>query len=146
MIDVTSLIPHRPPFLYIDKIIDVTASQLVAERTFPADEPFYRGHYPGSPVTPGVLLCEAVFQAAACLIASQHLENNETQQGKVPVITRIQSAKFRKIVLPGQLLILTVELKEKLSGAFFLKGRVSCEGKTAVTVEFSCTLADPPTV
>ena len=62
---VTDLIPHRPPFLFVDEIVSHDDLGLVAKRTWRAEEDFYRGHYPGAPITPGVLLCEAVFQTAA---------------------------------------------------------------------------------
>ena len=69
MSHVTDLIPHRPPFLFVDEIVSESADGLVARRAFRAEEDFYKGHYPGAPITPGVLLCEAVFQAAACYMA-----------------------------------------------------------------------------
>ena len=68
---VTDLIPHRPPFLFVDRIVSETADGLVAERTFRAEEDFYKGHYPGAPITPGVLLCEAVFQTGALFLSRQ---------------------------------------------------------------------------
>ncbi len=145
MSDIEKLLPHRPPFLYVDRIVEIHSEKIVAERTFSADESFFKGHYPGAPVTPGVLLCEAVFQAGACLIARHHLGGgSDNMEGKVPVLARIQSAKFRRIVPPDVLLTLTVELKEQLSGVFFMKGSVKSEGKVAVYVDFSCTLADAP--
>ena len=69
MSQITDLIPHRPPFLFVDEIVSTTADGLWAKRTWRAEEEFYKGHYPGAPITPGVLLCEAVFQAAACYMA-----------------------------------------------------------------------------
>ena len=65
MSQVTDLIPHRPPFLFVDEIVSESADGLVARRTFRAEEDFFKGHYPGAPITPGVLLCEAVFQTGA---------------------------------------------------------------------------------
>ena len=69
MISVTDLIPHRPPFLFVDEIVSENADGLTARRTWRSDEDFYKGHYPGAPITPGVLLCESVFQTAACYLA-----------------------------------------------------------------------------
>jgi 3-hydroxyacyl-[acyl-carrier-protein] dehydratase len=66
---ILSLIPHRPPFLFVDEIVSESADGLVARRTFRAEEDFYQGHYPGAPITPGVLLCEAVFQTGALYMA-----------------------------------------------------------------------------
>ncbi|WP_232767653.1 3-hydroxyacyl-ACP dehydratase FabZ family protein [Geminisphaera colitermitum] len=70
---VTDLIPHRPPFLFVDEIVSETPDGLVARRTWRADEYFYQGHYPNAPITPGVLLCEATFQAGALYMAKQAL-------------------------------------------------------------------------
>ena len=67
--DILALIPHRPPFLFVDEIVAESADGLVARRTLRAEEDFYSGHYPGAPITPGVLLCEAVFQTGALLMA-----------------------------------------------------------------------------
>jgi len=61
--EVEKLIPHRPPFLFVDEIVSHQGETLTARRTWRADEDFYKGHYPGAPITPGVLLSEAVFQA-----------------------------------------------------------------------------------
>ena len=69
MPEIIDLIPHRPPFLFVDRIVSQSADGLVAARTWRAEEDFYQGHYPGAPITPGVLLCEAVFQSAACYLA-----------------------------------------------------------------------------
>ena len=68
---VTDLIPHRPPFLFVDEIVSETADSLTARRTWRAEEDFYKGHYPNAPITPGVLLCEAVFQTGALFMARQ---------------------------------------------------------------------------
>jgi 3-hydroxyacyl-[acyl-carrier-protein] dehydratase len=71
MSQITELIPHRPPFLFVDAIVSESPDGMVATRTFRADEDFYKGHYPGAPITPGVLLCEAVFQTGALFLARQ---------------------------------------------------------------------------
>jgi len=69
--EVTALIPHRPPFLFVDRILSADTDSLVTERTWRAEEDFYRGHYPEAPITPGVLLCEAVFQTGALYMAKK---------------------------------------------------------------------------
>ena len=69
MTEVEKLIPHRPPFLFVDAILSHEGETLTARRTWRAEEDFYRGHYPGAPITPGVLLSEAVFQTGALLMA-----------------------------------------------------------------------------
>ncbi|MBL9213405.1 MAG: beta-hydroxyacyl-ACP dehydratase, partial [Opitutaceae bacterium] len=91
---VTELIPHRPPFLFIDEIVSHDAAGLVAKRTWRADEDFYRGHYPGAPITPGVLLCEAVFQAAGCYMALKARAAGVKAGEGVPLIAKINDVRF----------------------------------------------------
>src|SRR5215510_14143840 len=101
MIAVTELIPHRPPFLFVDEIVSETPEGLVARRTWRADEYFYQGHYPGAPITPGVLLCEAVFQAAACFMALRARAAGAAPGEGVPLIAKINDVRFRNPVYPG---------------------------------------------
>src|SRR6185503_8407645 len=98
---VTELIPHRPPFLFVDEIVSAAAGTLTARRTWRADEDFYRGHYPGAPITPGVLLCEAVFQAAACYMALKARAAGANRGEGVPLIAKISDVRFRSPVYPG---------------------------------------------
>ncbi len=132
-------IPHRPPFLLVDEIVEWTDSCIVCTKTFSGEEDFFAGHYPGSPLVPGVLLCEAAMQAGAVLLSRFMADE---AQGKVPVATRMNDVKFKRMVKPGETLRLEVELLERLSTAFFLKAKVSVEGKVAARFEFACTAAD----
>ncbi len=134
---ILAAIPHRPPFLLIDEIIERTPTRIVCRKTFRGDEDFYGGHYPGHPITPGVLLCETALQAGAVLIAGQ----GAAAEGKVPVVTRMNDVRFKHIVRPGETLDIEVELTERLADAFFMKAKVSCAGRVAVRFEFACTLA-----
>src|SRR5947209_11780015 len=114
MSNVTDLIPHRPPFLFVDEIVSETADSLVAKRTWRADEDFYQGHYPGAPITPGVLLCEAVFQSAACYIALQARAAGKTAAEGVPLLAKISDVRFRNPVYPGDSVLIEVKQKETL--------------------------------
>jgi 3-hydroxyacyl-[acyl-carrier-protein] dehydratase len=135
---IKAAIPHREPFLLIDEIVEQQENRIVCRKTFTGDEFWYRGHYPGYPITPGVLLCEAAMQAGAVLL-SQFLED---KPGKIPVATRANNVQFKRMVLPGETILLEVELVEQLSTAFFLKGRVTVAGKVAVRLDFACTLTE----
>ena len=138
MTDTPSLeaIPHRPPFRFVDEVVEVGADRIVTRVAADPEADFFRGHYPGNPVMPGVLLCECCFQAGALLIAHR-LEANDAAAG-VPVVTRIQDARFKKMVKPRDVLDVEVTLDEELGGAFFLTGRLTVAGKLALRVTFAC--------
>ena len=130
-------IPHREPFLMVDEIVERSASRIVSTKTFTGREEFFAGHYPGEPIVPGVLLCEAAMQSGAILLA-EHLKGSGA---KVPVATRMNDVRFKRIVRPGDTIRIEVELKERLAEAFFLAAKVSVGGKLAVRFEFACTAA-----
>jgi 3-hydroxyacyl-[acyl-carrier-protein] dehydratase len=127
MIDIKNTIPHREPFLFIDRVVALTNEKIVTEKTFSATNDFYKGHYPGNPITPGVILCEVVFQSAAILI----LKLFPLLEMQVPVLARIEEARFRSIVKPNELLTIEAEFCEKI-GKFFLMTGSIFKSKTAV--------------
>ncbi len=140
MSDVRDFIPHREPFLFVDEVIERDETKLWARRTVRADEPQFRGHYPGNPIMPGVLLCEAVLQAGCLLI--QMNNGGETFEG-TPVVTRMSDVKFKRMVKPGDVIDLKVEHERTLRGAHFMKGRVILEGKLAASLGFCVMVAKP---
>lgn len=131
-------IPHRDPFLLVDEILQWEDERIVCTKTFSGTEEFFAGHYPGFPLVPGVLLCEASMQCGAILL-SRHLQGNE---GKVPVATRINDVRFKRMVRPKETLRMEIELTERLANAFYLKAKVTVDGKLAVRFQFACTAAD----
>jgi len=131
-------IPHRDPFLLVDEILQQDETRIVCTKTFSGGEDFFAGHYPGYPLVPGVLLCEAAMQAGAILL-SRHFA--EEAAGRVPVATRMNDVRFKRMVRPGETIRMEVELVERLSGAFFLKAKSTVDGKVAVRFEFACTAA-----
>lgn len=133
-------IPHRAPFLWLDQILELDQENIRAEKYLAADLDVFQGHYPDYPIMPGVLLCEAVFQAGALLI-SETLQGKEEITG-VPVLTRILGAKFKREVGPGDTIEIRATLKEKMGPAWFMKGSVRVKGKVAVQVEFACALKE----
>ena len=136
--EICAAIPHRPPFLLLDEIVERDAERIVCLRTFRPDEYFYAGHYPDQPITPGVLLCEAALQAGAVLV-SQHL--GDAPMGSVPVATRLSDVRFKRVVRPGETIRIEVGLTERLADAFFMWGKITCQGQLAVRLELACTLA-----
>jgi 3-hydroxyacyl-[acyl-carrier-protein] dehydratase len=134
---ILAAIPHRPPMLLLDEVIEWQQERIVCRKTFLADEWFFQGHYPGFPLVPGVLLCEAAMQAGAVLL-SRHV----TGSG-VPVAGRLKDVKFKRMIRPGDTITIETTLDERMGDAFFLSSKVTCETKVAVTLTFAVTLAKP---
>jgi 3-hydroxyacyl-[acyl-carrier-protein] dehydratase len=134
--EIHAALPHRPPMLLVDEIVERTEKRIVCRKTFRAEEFFFQGHYPDFPLVPGVILCESAMQAGAILL-SQFLVSGKG----VPVATRMNEVKFKNMVRPGDTIEMTVELVERLANAFFLKAKVTKQGKLAVSFEFACAAA-----
>lgn len=139
---ITALIPHRPPFLWIDRIISYKEGIMITEKTIPEDLDIFKGHYPENPIMPGVILCEALFQTGAVLIAKMLHDAQEIHHG-IPVLSRIGMARFKRPVSPGSIISMQVNFKEKIAGSWFLKGILRVKDKIAVQVDFSCTIITP---
>ncbi|MFC2140164.1 3-hydroxyacyl-ACP dehydratase FabZ [Candidatus Auribacterota bacterium] len=137
MEQVTDLLPHREPFLFVDKIISQEENKIITERKIKADEFFFKGHYPGNPIMPGVLLCEAMYQSGALLMAK--LVSKDGIKG-TPVVTRSNNIKYKRMVKPGDLLCIEVEFIEKMGPAYSFKGLIRVEGKVVVSGEFICAI------
>ncbi|HEY2760277.1 MAG TPA: 3-hydroxyacyl-ACP dehydratase FabZ family protein [Pirellulales bacterium] len=142
--DIHAAIPHRPPFLFVDEIVSQDERQIVCRKRFTGDEWFFAGHYPGEPIVPGVLLCEAAMQAGAILLGRIIVAANDKPDGDgsrhLPVVTRINDVRFKQIVRPGDMIEIEVTLRERLAEAYFFDGKVSVAGKLAARLEFACML------
>ncbi len=136
--EILAAIPHRPPFLLVDEIVERDETHIVCRKTFSGDEYFYAGHYPDFPITPGVLLCEAAMQAGAVLLAPLMADGGG--EG-VPVATRMNDVRFKRMVRPGETITMEVELNERVGGAFYLSGKVTVDGQVAVRLQFVCMMA-----
>jgi 3-hydroxyacyl-[acyl-carrier-protein] dehydratase len=135
-------IAHRPPMLLLDSIVHQTDQQVTCRKTFSPDDFFVQGHFPDFPLVPGVILCECALQAGALLIGSLATSAREDRR-QVPVATRMDAVKFKKMVRPGDTVDIEVQLNEVVSQAYYLTGKVTVGGKMAARLDFSCTLADP---
>lgn len=133
---IQAAIPHREPFLLIDEIVECEAGRIVCRKRFSGAEYFFAGHYPGRPIVPGVLLCEAAMQAGAVLLSRQA---ETPAEGGVPVATRMSDVRFKRPVRPGDTIDVEVEIVERLAQAWFLKAKVSRQGQVAARLEFACT-------
>lgn len=138
MEEVLKYIPHRPPFLFVDRLVEYTENRIRTQREVRADEPYFQGHYPGHPVMPGVLICESVFQTGAILISKLTGETSD----RIPVISRINNVKFKHGVKPGDLMEAEVNLKEKIGPAYYLEGKVTVGSKKILTLEFVAMMVE----
>lgn len=139
--EIYKLIPHRPPFLWVDRIVSLQADAIETQKEIPDDLEIFKGHYPDYPIMPGVLLCESVFQSGAILISHVLAGKNQKLAG-VPVLSRITGAKFKRPVRPGAVIDVQVKITEVIGPAWFMKGSISVDGKTALKVNFACSLKD----
>jgi 3-hydroxyacyl-[acyl-carrier-protein] dehydratase len=129
--DLVALLPHRPPFRFVDRVHDLTAGERIeASYSVTGDEVFLPGHFPGRPIFPGVLQLEALAQAGAIAVLS-----DSRYAGKLPLFGGVEDVRFRRQVVPGDELHLTVEL-ERLSGrggwgqgTATVAGKVTCAGR-----------------
>jgi len=128
--EIKKLIPQREPFLFVDKIIERNEGKITTSLKLTGEEDFFKGHFPGNPIMPGVLLQEAIFQTGALLMAS----GNNPGLG---VVTRVQNAKFKNMVRPLDELIMEVELVETIANASYMKGKSSVNGKVVLSIEFA---------
>lgn len=139
MKSVDSLIPHRAPFAFLDEVLELDEKRLRARRLIRADEPHFKGHYPDAPLMPGVLLCEAALQAGACLLSSRLADG---PGDKLPVVSKIEEARFRRPVRPGDEIEVEVEEIEIVGPAHWMKGKITSGGRLAVSLRFTVMLAE----
>lgn len=132
--DIQAILPHRYPFLLIDRVIEMTPKQrIVAIKNVTANEPFFQGHFPGLPLMPGVLQIEAMAQAGAVLLLSDIGAN-----GNLAVFTSIEQAKFRRQVVPGDQLRIEVEVLAVRHGQGRMQGKIFVDGKRVCEANLSC--------
>lgn len=139
---VMAALPHRYPMLLVDRVESLDPEKgIVAIKAVTVNEPFFQGHFPARPIMPGVLIVEALAQAAGVL-AVEALGLAGT--GKLVYFMAIEGAKFRQPVEPGVLLRLEVEFVQKRSSVCKFAGRALVDGKLAAEASFTAMIADPP--
>ncbi len=139
---VMAALPHRYPMLLVDRVEEIVPDKSIrAIKAVTINEGFFQGHFPGRPIMPGVLIVEALAQAAGVLaVESLGLAGS----GKLVYFMAIEEAKFRKPVEPGVLLTLEVEFVQKRSSVCKFAGRALIDGAVAATANFTAMIADPP--
>ncbi len=142
IIQIQEILPHRPPFLLVDKIIELEPRvRIVGIKQVTMNEPFFVGHFPGAPVMPGVLQIEALAQVGA-ILALREFEDRDT---KIPYFTGIDGAKFRRPVMPGDTLRLEVDVLRIGTKIQRMRGVASVDGEIATETEITSVIADRPT-
>jgi 3-hydroxyacyl-[acyl-carrier-protein] dehydratase len=135
---IQELLPHRYPFLLVDRIIElVPKERIVGLKQVTINEPFFQGHFPGAPVMPGVLVVEALAQVGAVLA----LREIEDRDSKLVLFTGIREARFRKPVVPGDTLILEVTALRIGSRVQRMRGEARVDGQLAADAEIMSIIA-----
>ncbi|MCG2841646.1 3-hydroxyacyl-ACP dehydratase FabZ [Sandaracinobacter sp. RS1-74] len=139
---VLARLPHRFPMLLVDRVEElVEGERIAALKAVTFNEPFFQGHFPGRPIMPGVLIVEALAQAAGVLaVESMGLAGS----GKLVYFMAIEEAKFRKPVEPGCLLRLEARFVQRRASVCKFEGRALVDGEVAAQVKFTAMIADPP--
>ena len=135
--EINNLIPHRPPFLFIDECeILEKGKKGIASRVFKDDEYFFQGHFPGNPIVPGVIIVEALAQTAGVIVSASLTEYNE----KSVLFTSINKVKFRKPVLPNEKIIFEVNFINSVKNIYKFLGIASKENILVSEAEFSAMI------
>ena len=133
-------IPHRPPFLFVDRILEINSDNATCELKVREDFDVFRGHYPNNPIFPGVLSCEAVFQTGAIFLSEKLGEDALSSNSVTPVLSRIRDARFKRMIKPGDLIEIKVFLIEQIGKFYNLRGEVRAGEKIMTTVSFALAL------
>ena len=139
--EIMRLLPHRYPFLMLDRIVEVEPGQrVVALKNVSINEPHFQGHFPASPVMPGVLVVEALAQAAGVVAITAHPDLGE----KLVYLVALNNFRFRRPVTPGDTLRITVTKTAEKRSIWVFDAKAEVEGKVVAEGELMATVADPP--
>jgi len=142
-IAVTAILPHRYPFLLVDRVVEMeTGRRIVALKNVTVNEPFFNGHFPGRPIMPGVLLCEAVVQAGGILARSSSAD--PTSEVTVAMLTALDRVRFRQQVTPGDQLRLEAEVVRRRGSFWKMRGAALVADKIVAELEFTVVLEVEP--
>ena len=138
--DIIKLIPHRYPFLLIDKLTDIVINESITGiKSVSFNEPFFPGHFPEHPVMPGVLILESMAQSAACLVSYQ---DKSLSTNNLVFFTGVEKAKFRKPVTPGNELILKINLISNKRSFYKFNGEAFIQNELVASADFSAMLVN----
>lgn len=135
---IQKILPHRYPFLFVDKILEMNDKKVVGIKNVTIDEPFFQGHFPDHPIMPGVLVIEAMAQVAG--VGALSMSDN---RGKIAYFVSINNAKFRKPVLPGDLLRIEIEIVRVKLSLIQVRAVAKVDGTIAAEADLVFALITP---
>jgi beta-hydroxyacyl-ACP dehydratase FabZ len=136
--EIRQIMPHRYPFLLVDRITELESERIVGIKNVTVNEPFFEGHFPDFPVMPGVLIVEAMAQVAGVLVLSQM----EDRKNKLVLLASVEEAKFRKPVRPGDQLRIEMKVAKRKATVAKMFGTATVDGVLVAEAMMLCKLAD----
>src|SRR5215470_8875514 len=136
--EIRALLPHRYPFLLVDRIVEIESERIVGIKNVTVNEPHFTGHFPNYPVMPGVMIVEAMAQCAGVLV----LQALEDRANKLVLLVAIENARFRKPVVPGDTLRMEMKIIKRKASVAKMAGIATVDGQVVAEVEVMCKLAD----
>ncbi len=136
--EIRRILPHRYPFLLVDRIVELDEQKIVGIKNVTANEPFFNGHFPDFPVMPGVLIVEAMAQTAGVLV----LKSIPDRHNKLVLLVSVDAARFRRPVVPGDQLRLEMSVIRRKGTVAKMAGKATVDGKVVAEAEVMCKLQD----
>src|ERR1700756_2500828 len=136
--EISAVLPHRYPFLMVDRIVEIGEDSIVGLKNVTVNEPHFTGHFPGYPVMPGVLIIEAMAQVAGILVGTVAPHT----RGKIMFLASVENAKFRRPVVPGDQLRIEVKMVRLKHSAAKIQGIATVDGQVAAEAILMCTMTD----
>lgn len=137
---ILKLLPHRYPMLLVDRILEIGEGRIVGLKNVTANEPYFQGHFPGAPIMPGVLIVEAMAQCAGIYL----LREIEDRDKKLFFFGGIDKVRFRRPVVPGDQLIMEIEMLQRRSGTVRMRGVAKVDGAVVAEAEMLTVMSDRP--
>jgi 3-hydroxyacyl-[acyl-carrier-protein] dehydratase len=135
--EIKNYIPHRYPFLLVDRVLEMAKEKIITIKNVSVNEPFFNGHFPGTPIMPGVLQVEAMAQSGCIMMMKEKVDDPEKS---LIVFTGIKNAKFRRQVVPGDVLRMEVELVNQRRNFITMKGTATVDGEVTCELEASAAI------
>lgn len=136
--EISALLPHRYPFLMVDRIIEIQSDSIVGLKNVTVNEPHFTGHFPGFPVMPGVLIIEAMAQVSGILVGKMAPHT----RGRIMYLAAVENAKFRKPVVPGDQLRIEMKMLRLKHAVAKIQGIAKVDGQVVAEATLMCTLTE----